>query len=140
MLTVLFFLTSCGQPLQLHGTSVDPEKIKIIVIGSTKKAEITALLGSPSIKQSYGKESWFYMNSMAKRSVFSGDKLISRTIVKITFNKQGIVESIDNFSKDDGKNISHSTRKTSTAGQKITVLQQLLGNFGRFNDRAARNF
>ena len=49
------------------------------------------------------------------------------------FDEAGIVDSIGRLNKEDGKQIEYVNRETETAGQKISILQQLLGNVGRFN-------
>ena len=73
------------------------------------------------------------MGSDIKKTVFFGNQLISRLIVKITFDSKNVVTNISRVSEKDAKNIDHTIKETSTAGQEISILQQLLGNIGRFN-------
>jgi len=74
------------------------------------------------------------MGSDLKKTVFFGDQLISRLVVKITFDSKNVVTNISRVSEKDKRDIEHIDKETSTAGQEIGVLQQLLGNIGRFNN------
>jgi outer membrane protein assembly factor BamE (lipoprotein component of BamABCDE complex) len=53
-------------------------------------------------------------------------------VIYIAFDAADRVESIGTLDLDDGKKIVFVDRTTPTAGQRITILQQLIGNLGRF--------
>jgi len=126
-------ISSCAPQLETHGSRLDTYKLDKIVAGSTKKNQVLSILGPPSTKNDFGKESWIYMVTNTKTTAFFNEQIISQKITKITFNKNDIVAKIVNFTEKDQKSIAHLTRKTPTAGQEITLIQQFLGNIGRFN-------
>jgi len=53
--------------------------------------------------------------------------------VAIHFDPSGVVEDVKVYGPDDARQVKLVDRTTPTAGKEITVLQQLLGNVGRFN-------
>ena len=126
-------IASCAPRLEIHGSKLDKYKLDKIVAGSTQKKQVLSILGSPSTKNDFGKKSWIYIATNTKTTAFFNEQLISRKITKITFDKNDIVTEITQFTEKDQKAITHLTRQTPTAGQEITLIQQFLGNIGRFN-------
>ena len=129
----LGLLVNCSLQIENHGKRVDTQALANIIPGITKKEQVRASLGPPSTKNDLGTQSWIYMGADIKKTVFFGNQLISRLIVKITFDSKNVVTNISRVSEKDTKNIDHTIKETSTAGQEISILQQLLGNIGRFN-------
>jgi outer membrane protein assembly factor BamE (lipoprotein component of BamABCDE complex) len=129
----LGLLVNCSLQIENHGKRVDTQALANIIPGITKKEQVRASLGPPSTKNDFGTQSWIYMGSDKKKTVFFGNQLISRLIVKITFDSKNVVTNISRVSEKDTRNIDHTIKETSTAGQEIGILQQLLGNIGRFN-------
>ena len=140
ILVLMCFLSACSHPTELHGYRINLQKINEITAGATSKTEVLTILGSPSIKESVGSENWIYMSTKTRKSVFFGNDILNRTVIRISFNNNGIVSSIDTIPYRNDRNIELVSRTTPTAGQKITILQQLIGNFGRFNDKADQSF
>jgi outer membrane protein assembly factor BamE (lipoprotein component of BamABCDE complex) len=53
----------------------------------------------------------------------------------IKFSKDGKVIEVDEVSLEQGREIKHVERKTPTHGNELTVLEQLIGNLGRFKKK-----
>jgi outer membrane protein assembly factor BamE (lipoprotein component of BamABCDE complex) len=68
---------------------------------------------------------------MVKKGIFDS-KVDEERIVMVQFNEEGTVAAINNV-KADRLDIPLSNGKTHTGGNEVTVLQQLLGNLGKFN-------
>ncbi|BAE51153.1 hypothetical protein amb2349 [Paramagnetospirillum magneticum AMB-1] len=51
----------------------------------------------------------------------------------MVFDRAGTVRAIDNRGLEDGKDVVPAGRETPTAGKELTILQQLMGNVGRFS-------
>ena len=108
--------------------------------GKTTEQQVLEQLGKPVVTQDYGSKSWIYVESKSQKTVLSGRKFINRTIVRVSFDKKGIATSVDIIPYDKELKPNVATRKTPTAGQEITVLQQLIGNFGRFENKNDQSF
>jgi outer membrane protein assembly factor BamE (lipoprotein component of BamABCDE complex) len=127
-------LLSCAARIDNHGNELDLDNLVEIEPGKTRKSRVSALLGAPSSTSDYGEDTWLYIGATTRTVAFFKPELTNRKVVYITFDKDGVVGSIGKLSEADGKKIEYVDRETATAGQRITLLQQLIGNIGRFND------
>ena len=50
-----------------------------------------------------------------------------------TFDDQGVIQSIDRQSLEDAKEVALVDRETPTSGSELGILEQFIGNIGRFN-------
>ena len=133
-------LSSCAQPIDIHGNRISLKSFEAIEPGKTTEQQVLEQLGKPVITQNYGSKSWIYVESKSQKTVLSGREFINRTVVRVSFNKKGIATSVDILPYDKELNPKIVTRKTPTAGQEITVFQQLIGNFGRFENKNDQSF
>lgn len=130
---------SCAPRIDNHGNEIDLDNLVEIEPGKTRKSRVNALLGAPSSTSDFGEETWFYIGSTTRTVGFLSPKLVNRKVVYIAFDDNGVVDAIGKLSEADGKKIDIVDRETPTAGQRITLLQQFIGNIGRFNDGAGGN-
>ena len=129
----LCLLTSCSVEIEEHGKRIGKDLLDKIVPGSTQKQQVLSILGAPSTETDFGNKAWFYVASNNRKTALFGDKLLSRSIIKIMFNDKNTVTKITTLTEKDQNTVEHNQEKTPTAGQEIGILQQLLGNVGRFN-------
>lgn len=127
-------LLSCVARIDNHGNELDLDNLVEIEPGKTHKSRVSALLGAPSSTSDYGEDTWLYIGATTKTVAFFKPVLTNRKVVYVTFDKDGVVGAIGKLSEADGKKIEYVDRETPTAGQRITLLQQLIGNIGRFNE------
>ena len=133
-------LASCTHPIEIHGNRISLKTFGTIEPGKTTEKQVLEQLGKPVIIQDYGSKSWIYVESKTQKTVLSGKKVLNRTVVRVSFNKRGIATSVDIIPYDKDLSPKIATRKTPTAGQEITVFQQLIGNFGRFENKNDQSF
>ena len=133
-------LSSCAQPINIHGNRISLKSFDIIEPGKTTEQQVLEQLGKPVITQDYGPKSWIYIESKSQNTVLSGRRVYKSNDRKSFFNEKGIATSVDIIPYDKELNPNIATRKTPTAGQEITVLQQLIGNFGRFENKNDQSF
>ena len=139
-LVIASLVNGCAQPIELHGNRINSESLKAIIPGKSTDKDVLKILGTPVIKQEYGAQNWIYIRSKSQKTVFSGKKLLERVVVRISFNQKGIATSVEMIPNDPHLSIDFAKRKTPTAGQEITILQQLIGNFGRFENKNDQSF
>ena len=126
-------LAACAPRIENRGNDVDPDALALVAPGSSDRAEVAALLGAPSSTSDFGGETWFYVAARTRAVAFLEEELVARRVVYIAFDERGRVAAIGKLSEADGRRVPIVDRETATAGQKITLLQQLFGNLGRFN-------
>lgn len=57
---------------------------------------------------------------------------LERQVVAISFTPQGVVKDIQIMDKSAGRELDIVDRETPTPGKDESILQQMLGNLGRF--------
>jgi len=128
-------MSACSSRLTVHGSVVDPERLAEVKPGEMTRREVQEILGSPSSKAVFDKESWYYVSSRTESFAFFEPKITERKVVIIRFNKKGIVADVDKLDLKDGKKIEIVERETPTKGKEYTLIEQLVGNVGSYMGR-----
>ena len=90
------------------------------------------MLGTPSTVATFEREIWFYIGGRVKSQSFFDPEVLERKVLTIQFDKRGVVKEVNNFDATKIEKIELVQRETSTKGKELTLLQQLIGNIGRF--------
>jgi outer membrane protein assembly factor BamE (lipoprotein component of BamABCDE complex) len=128
-------LGACGivQPtIDTRGHKVEAHQLEEIVPGVQTRADVAALLGSPSITAPFGDDAWFYVSSVTRDRVGRSQAVDRQTVVAIRFDAQGIVRKVETLGLEDAKPVTPVARVTPTPGNDRSFLQLLFGNIGRF--------
>ncbi len=130
--SLLLALTACTPTQATRGNIVEDFRMAEIVPGVSTRTSVLQSMGSPTTVAPFDDNVWYYIGQKTEKTGIFDPKVIDKKIVVVAFNQEGVVEAID---KVDAENIDvpHVRRKTPTSGNEITVMQQLLGNVGRFN-------
>ncbi len=127
------FLAACSPTLTNHGNIPDAELIKSIRVGKSNRDQIQAMLGTPSAVATFDKEAWYYIGTRVSQIAFWEPDLLERQVLVIRFDEKGVVDQFERLDKQDGRDVQIVDRKTPTRGKELTVLEQLLGNIGKFS-------
>ncbi len=131
-MAVVISLTACSGTLETHGHLPHPEIVNSIHIGKSSREQVTAMLGRPSAISTFDNEAWYYIQTRTSKFAFLEPEILERTVLVIRFKKDGVVRQVERLSKNDGHNVQIVKRKTPTPGRELTILEQLVGNIGRF--------
>ena len=126
-------LSACTPSLQVHGNELDPELLAEIRAGESTQDDVIDLLGSPSSVAMFDGESWFYISERTEKTAFFSPEIKEREVVVFRFDGDGIVSDIESRGLESARAIQPVDRETPTAGNEVTILEQLIGNFGRYN-------
>lgn len=129
-------LAACAPTLENHGHIPDPEIIKSVRIGQSNREQVQAMLGAPTAVSTFGQEAWYYIGTRVSSLAFLEPELLERKVLVLRYNKAGIVQQVELLEKDDGRDVQIVERKTPTRGKELTIVEQLLGNVGRFGGAA----
>jgi outer membrane protein assembly factor BamE (lipoprotein component of BamABCDE complex) len=123
----------CSPMVDLRGDQIPPEVLAEVTPGHFTKSDVQALLGTPSTMSNFGDDAWYYIGGKTETLAFFAPEEIDRHVIVINFDKAGKVTSVHRLGLKDGKDVNIATEETPTAGKEMTVLEQLLGNVGKFN-------
>ena len=73
-----------------------------------------------------------FVPACSETVAFFDPDVLERSVLVVSFTDEGVVGEKQVYTLEDGKDVSPVGRVTPTEGKKLTVLQQLFGNIGRF--------
>jgi outer membrane protein assembly factor BamE (lipoprotein component of BamABCDE complex) len=115
-------LTACTPTYNVRGNMLEDSQLVSIQPG----------IDTPTTKSAFDDKTWYYIGQDTKKRGILDPKVTKERIVEIHFNEQGIVETAQDV-QNKREDIPYVKDKTPTSGNEVTVMQQLLGNMGRFN-------
>jgi outer membrane protein assembly factor BamE (lipoprotein component of BamABCDE complex) len=124
---------ACTPRVDIRGNRPDLERVAEITPGEHSRELVEEILGSPSIKSSFGQETWFYVSSKTETVVFLEPEVKERLVLSIRFDDEGVVKFINQLGLEDGHKIELVERISPTVGNELTLMDQIFGNFGRFS-------
>jgi outer membrane protein assembly factor BamE (lipoprotein component of BamABCDE complex) len=129
----LLALAACTNPVDQRGNLPEADKLAQIKPGSTDKATVTQLLGSPSTVGMFDPNTWLYISQKTRVMALREPELLDQQVVAIAFDDKGIVRDVVHRTMADGETIVPNPDATPAPGREFTLLEQLIGNFGRFS-------
>lgn len=132
ILVLLAALSACAPIVNVRGQEPDPDALAAIEPGKTSSRDIQQSLGSPSTEGVFRTNVWYYMSERTETVAFFEPELLERKIVAIVFDDRKIVEDVFTYTENDRREIELVSRVTPTAGNELSLIQQLFGNLGRF--------
>lgn len=130
---MLLAIAGCTHPIETHGNVPDSDQVVQINPGVDDKTRVSQLLGSPSTTSPFGGNTWYYISKKTQTVAFLEPDVLDQEVLSITFDEQDIVKDMKIYGLEDGRLVAAVDRVTPTQGSDLTILQQLLGNLGRFN-------
>ena len=132
----LLCLSACQPRITTHGFMPRNDLTAKLQPGMQNKTQVEDILGSPTIIATFDQNIWYYITQTTENESFFKPKLIDQQILALTFDETGLLSSLETKSIVDAKHIEPHSGKTPTMGRKLSIFQQLFGNFGRFGNPA----
>jgi len=137
-LGLLAALPGCAPTVAERGNMLKDYQIADVKPGVDTDHDVLLKLGSPTTRAPFDEKTWYYFGQeTAKHGIFD-PKITKERIVVVTFNDQNVVNTIQDV-PSDRLDLPIARDKTPTSGSEMTVLQQFMGNMGRFNKEKKDN-
>ena len=133
LVLVLGLSVACSPVFRNHGYVPAEEELALVEVGTDTRETVGEKIGRPSTSGLLNDEGWYYVQSRYRHIGPREPKEIERQVLAITFNEAGVVDNIGRYGLEDGKVVEISRRVTDTNIKGITLIQQLLGSFGRLD-------
>jgi outer membrane protein assembly factor BamE (lipoprotein component of BamABCDE complex) len=130
-------LAACSIPVTDRGDLPKSNALVQIKPGVTDKQTVLRLIGSPSTVASFDDNVWYYISSQTKQIAFLKPEVLAQKVVIIHFDPKGVVTAVDQRGLKDAKAVTPNPNATPAQGRHFTFLEQLIGNFGKFNNSPA---
>lgn len=126
-------LLACSPIVSTHGHRLDDAALGQIQPGRTTRDQVAQLLGSPSATTTFGDDAWYYVSQRSERFSFYQEQIVEQNVVSITFDERGTVRAVERHGLEQAHDVQLVGRTTPTTGNELTVIEQFIGNLGRFN-------
>lgn len=124
-------------PVVQRGNRVTPDQLAEITPGVQTKADVRAVLGSPTQTGMFGDDEWYYISSTTRQQPAGQLRVSDQQTVVVEFDRGGAVRRVRTLDGADGRDVQMVERETPVPGNERTLLQALFGNVGRFGPGAA---
>lgn len=122
----------CTPMTAQRGNLLEAEQIADVKVGESSRSDVLRSIGSPTTVSPFDENIWYYIGQETEKRGILDPEVVNEQILLVAFDEKGIVTRKENI--DEGRiDIPLERESTPTHGQKNTILQQMLGNIGRFN-------
>ncbi len=126
-------LAACTPRLDVRGNLPDPDDVLAVQPGITTRDQVAQILGSPTAVGTFDDKTWYYMSKRTETTAFFDPKVLDQEVLVVKFDDNGVVSDMRLYGDENAQTVIPVARTTPNLGQEMTVLQQLIGNIGRFN-------
>lgn len=127
-------LGACQTTVRQHGYQPEEESVRQVQVGQTNRDQVQQLLGTPTSVAAFDENTWLYISRRTSQTAFMEPRLLEQSVIAITFNPtSGRVTNVRRLTGQDALAIQPVDRETPSPGREMTVMEQLIGNVGRFN-------
>ncbi len=130
----LLALSACEPKVAERGKQALAEAAEKIEPNMTTRAEVAAMLGTPSALGQFGDKAWYYVAQRKEGVAFFAPEVVDSQVLRLTFDGN-IVDTVKHYDQNDVQDISFVGRETPTEGQEYGFIEQLIGNIGKFNQQ-----
>ena len=129
--SLIFILSNCQlkEPIKGHGINFLENRAKKISIKKSNKNDVINILGNPHTTSIDDDNLWFYFDrkvSGGSIMKFGDLDLLENNVLIIKFDKYGITEQKEFYSKEDMKKIKYSEMKTNNPVSKQSFVTSFL--------------
>jgi outer membrane protein assembly factor BamE (lipoprotein component of BamABCDE complex) len=132
-------LTGCSlfeAPTQVRGNPVDPDQLSQLVVGTSTKADVQTVLGSPTTQATFDPNTWVYISEVTRPQIARTQGVEKQNVTVLTFDQSGVLRDVKRLNQNDSLPVQFATRTTPSPGTEATFMQMLLGNVGKFSPTA----
>ncbi len=133
MLVLVASVAACSPVYRNHGYVPTEDELALVEVGKDTREMVGQKIGRPTTSGLLNDDGWFYVQSRYKHFGPRAPKEIDRQVLAVTFDKAGVVENIARYGLEDGQVVEISRRVTEPNVKGLSVIQQILGTFGRLD-------
>ena len=81
----------------------------------------------------FNEKFYIYFRAKKENRAFFHPEEIERDVYVVTFNQNNIVKSMEHLTLKDANNVAYDESYTQVTGKELSVVEQLVKNFGRYD-------
>lgn len=126
-------LAACAKDIDARGNLPTEDALAKLAPGEQTRQDVRNLLGTPSTTSVFDGETWYYISSQTTQYAFYPVEELERSVYKVNFDQRGILRDVVKLDLNDGREVQIVSRETPSKGRELSLIEQLIGNLGRFN-------
>ena len=104
-----------------------------LIPGTSTKADATSLLGSPTSHDTFDDNTWLYIGELTQPVIASYPAIDRQQVIVLRFDNGGTLRALRKLTGKDAVRVAMAGGSTPSPGSEATILQQVIGNVGRYN-------
>ncbi len=118
---------------QTRGNMVDAVDYKQLIPGTSTRADVTSLLGSPTTRATFDDNTWIYVGEQTQPTIAGFPSIDHQQTLVLNFDANGTLTGIRRATAKDAVRVAMDQSTTPSPGSEASILQQVIGNVGRYN-------
>jgi outer membrane protein assembly factor BamE (lipoprotein component of BamABCDE complex) len=131
LLAVAITASGCTRIRQNQGYLVDETLITSIQPGVDNRDSVAKTLGRPTFSGEFDAREWYYITRITGQYAFAQPKVLSQSILVVSFDPAGNVEKVERRGMEQVARINPVKDKTPTLGRDTGLFEELFGNIGQ---------
>jgi outer membrane protein assembly factor BamE (lipoprotein component of BamABCDE complex) len=123
----------CDTIVDQRGFAPTPGSVEKLEVDTQSREDVVRLIGSPSTVATFNPNVWYYISQKQEYYAFFRPTMLEQNVMQLNFNESGRLTALKKYDLSEARDIDMVSRITPTAGKEITVLEQIMGNVGRFS-------
>lgn len=133
---IILMAGACTPTVSQRGNMIEDSQIVDLRRGESTRSDVLQAFGSPTTKSTFDPLVWYYIGQETEKRGILDPKVVKERVILVAFNEEGILEAVEEIDRDR-IDIPYVREKTPTHGNETTVMQEFLGNLGKFNPQQA---
>jgi outer membrane protein assembly factor BamE (lipoprotein component of BamABCDE complex) len=129
-------LAACAKDIDARGNLPTSDSLTQLQPGEQTRQDVQGLLGTPATTAVFDNETWYYISSHTTQYAFFPTTELDRTVYAVSFDERGILKEVRKYDIRDGHPVEIAKGETPTKGREYSLIEQLIGNLGRFSGPA----
>ncbi|MCE9508629.1 MAG: outer membrane protein assembly factor BamE [Alphaproteobacteria bacterium] len=133
-------LAACSPTVVTRGNLISETKFQQVQPKVSTRADVMQYWGPPTTTSSFDPNTWYYIGETTSQKGIYAPEVEKRRMIRVKFdpaNNDTVVEVAD-LDPAEARDIQLVGRQTPAAGKDYTVIQQLIGNLGKYNTDTAK--
>ena len=126
-------VSGCAKDINPRGNKPHEDALVQLSVGEQTQRDVVAIMGTPSTISPFNPNEWYYISAQTSQYAFFEIEELERQIHVLEFDDRGILSGMRLLDLEDGVEVAVADKETPTLGREFSVLEQLLGNLGRFS-------
>ncbi len=126
-------VSGCFTNTYQRGYVFDETSLEQVPLGSSQD-QVLLVLGTPSTVATVSGEAFYYISQKSQKTAFLQAEVVDQRVLAVYFDPERRVTRIANYGLKDGKVFDFISRTTTTGGEELSFLTQVLKglNFNPF--------